>query len=101
MDRVTQRLWRGVEGPRGPLSGRCCTELFDHPSSRTKFSLRYALDRPENTMARPPGAGFCGCGASSSIDRIDTLGVLRLRATSAVSRSVQDDGFVGELEYNW
>src|ERR1700688_1817329 len=38
---------------------------------------------------------------------ISTLGVLRLRALSAVSRdksmrrSAQDDGFVGGLKYSW
>ena len=30
MDRITQRLWRGVEGPRQPLIYPCCSELFDH-----------------------------------------------------------------------
>jgi hypothetical protein len=30
MDRVTQRLWRGVEGPRGVLSYPCRSELFNH-----------------------------------------------------------------------
>src|SRR6202046_4469200 len=33
--RVTQRLWRGVEGPRGGLFYPCCSELFDHRSPRT------------------------------------------------------------------
>ena len=36
--------WRGVEGPRGCLSCQCCAELFDYPSPRTEFFLRYALD---------------------------------------------------------
>src|SRR6266481_9094926 len=35
---------RGVEGPRGSLSCQCCSELFDYPSRRTEFFLRYALD---------------------------------------------------------
>jgi hypothetical protein len=30
MDRVTQGLWRGVEGPRRCSSGRRCSELFNH-----------------------------------------------------------------------
>jgi hypothetical protein len=30
--RVTQRLWRGVEGPRGCLSYPCRSELFNHRS---------------------------------------------------------------------
>ena len=30
MDRVTLRLWRGVEGPRRCLIYPCCSELFDH-----------------------------------------------------------------------
>src|SRR6266704_6564948 len=36
---------RGAEGPRGSLSCQCCSELFDYPSPRTEFFLRYALDR--------------------------------------------------------
>jgi hypothetical protein len=41
------------------------------------------------------------------MDEISTLGVLRLRATSSVSRdksvrrSAQDDGFVWGLKYSW
>src|ERR1700753_284975 len=34
MGRMTQRLWRGVEGPRGYLSGRYCSRLFNHRSPR-------------------------------------------------------------------
>jgi hypothetical protein len=30
--RVTQRLWRGVEGPRRCLSYPCCSDFFDHRS---------------------------------------------------------------------
>jgi hypothetical protein len=30
IDRVTQRLWRGVEGPRRCLIYPCCSELFHH-----------------------------------------------------------------------
>jgi hypothetical protein len=53
---------------------------------------------------------FSGLGGRkdlSSMGKISTLGVLRLRATSAVSgekfvrRFAQDDGFVGGLKYNW
>jgi hypothetical protein len=39
IDRVTQRLWRGVEGPRRCLIYLCCSELFNHRSP-TRFSLR-------------------------------------------------------------
>src|SRR5271170_7684855 len=35
IDRVTQRLWRGVEGPRRCLFYPCCSELFDHRSPTT------------------------------------------------------------------
>ena len=37
--RMTQRLWRGVEGPRRCLSYPCCSELFNH---RSPQSLRRA-----------------------------------------------------------
>jgi hypothetical protein len=33
--RVTQRLMRGVEGPRRCLIHPCCSDLFDHRSPRT------------------------------------------------------------------
>jgi hypothetical protein len=33
--RVTQRLGRGVEGPRGRVSYACCSELFDHRNPAT------------------------------------------------------------------
>jgi hypothetical protein len=54
-------------------------------------------------MAGAPGGGFSGRKAPSSTGMIIIAGVLRLRATSAVScdktvmRSAQDDGFVGIL----
>ena len=52
-------------------------------------------------------AGLGGRKAPSSMGKLSTAEVLRLRATSAVSRdpsvrrSAQDDDFVGGLEYNW
>jgi hypothetical protein len=38
IDRLTQRLWRGVEGPRRCLSNPCCSELFNHrnPAANVK-----------------------------------------------------------------
>jgi hypothetical protein len=35
IDRVTQRLWRGVEGPRRCLIYPCCSELFHHRRTTT------------------------------------------------------------------
>ena len=52
-------------------------------------------------MAGPPGAGFGGRKAPSSMGKISIAGVLRLRATITVSRDkfvrrfAQDDDFVG------
>src|SRR5271154_1060785 len=52
-------------------------------------------------------SGVGGRKAPSSMGKISTAEVLRLRATGAVSRdksvrrSAQDDGFVGGLQYNW
>ena len=51
MDRVTQRLWHGVEEPvpsvaegtSAVLNYPCCSELFNH-RSRQQDLLRYALD---------------------------------------------------------
>ena len=39
IDRVTQRLWRGVEGPRRCLIYTCCWELFDHRSPKMQLWL--------------------------------------------------------------
>ena len=43
IDRVTQHLWRGVEGPRLRLSYPCCSELFD-TEARQQDLLRFAQD---------------------------------------------------------
>jgi len=108
--RVRQRLWRGVEGPRRCLSCPCCWELFDHRSPPRFLNLdsrqpyRHAL-----TVASPSSAyrqqillsGFGGRKTPSSMGKRSTAEVLRLRATSAVSRdksvrrSAQDDDSVG------
>jgi hypothetical protein len=52
-------------------------------------------------------SGFGGRKGPSSMGTISTAEVLRLRATSAVSRDepvrrfAQDDGFVWGLKYSW
>ena len=58
--------------------------------------------RPKGkTLAGPPDVGFGGRKAPSSMGKIGTAEVLRLRAPSAVSRDkavrrfAQDDGLVG------
>jgi hypothetical protein len=56
-----------------------------------------------NVMVSQAASGFCGRKAPSSMGKISTAEVLRLRAASAVSReqpvrrSAQDDDSVGEL----
>jgi hypothetical protein len=125
---VTQRLWRGVEGPRRCSSYPCCSELFNHrsPHRRTRHGLSLGL-RTKNLRAscyvrlrhlhsrqpyrhalhrQIPFSGFGGRKAPSSMGKISTAGVLRLRATGAVSRDksvrrcAQDDDFVGVLKKN-
>ena len=57
-----------------------------------------------NVMVSQAASGFCGRKAPSSMGKISTAEVLRLRATNAVSgdqsvrRSAQDDDSVGERE---
>jgi hypothetical protein len=34
IDRLIQRMWRAVEGPRQCLIYRCCSELFNHRARR-------------------------------------------------------------------
>src|SRR3984957_9140915 len=41
--RVTQRLWRGVEGPRRCLFYLCCSELFNHSTQPDSFQPHDAL----------------------------------------------------------
>ena len=82
--RVTQRLWRGVEGPRRCLFYPCCSELFDHRNP-THDLLRYTLDghgcifsctvivfHPQlcarSLNSGPPGAG-------SSVEKLRTAWV--------------------------
>jgi hypothetical protein len=43
IDRIKQRLWRGVEGPRHCLAYRCSSGIFDHRSPRTRSFRQYAL----------------------------------------------------------
>jgi hypothetical protein len=114
--RVTQRFWRAVEGPRRCLSYPCCSDLFNHRSLHRADPPR-SFPEAENLNLLVPVtikcvpqqilfSGFGGRKGSSSIGKISTAGVLRLRARSAVSRdksvrrSAQDDDFVGILTKN-
>jgi hypothetical protein len=111
MDRVTQRLWRGVEGPRRCLIYPCRSELFNHRGRRClSLESRTQRSTPDHSSvyrSRVLLSGVGGRKAQSGMGKSSTAEVLRLRATSAVSldpsvrRSAQDDGFVGGLEYNW
>jgi hypothetical protein len=52
IDRVIQRLWRGVEGPRRCLSNPCCSELFNHRARTGRAPLRFTLGpRTKNWLA--------------------------------------------------
>ena len=69
--RVTERLWRGVEGPRGCLSYSCCSKLFSteartgqaplgaFPNAEKQegkiitFHERYTRDHQARTAADP------------------------------------------------
>jgi len=115
--RPTQRLWRGVEGPRRRLSSPCRSELFNHQSPTTGSCCGTQLMAGHSTMLESswfPAPGkvrgrFARCGLprlkNSAEHRPTSIaGVLRLRATIAVSadesarRFAQDDGFVGGLK---
>jgi hypothetical protein len=106
--RVTQRLWRGVEGPRRCLFYPCRSELFSHLArtvrARYGFSLGPRTKMIECVSQQIILSGFSGRKAPNSTGKISTAEVLRLRATSAVSRdkpvrrSAQDDESVGEPE---
>jgi hypothetical protein len=110
--RVTQRLWRGVEGPRRCLFYPRCSELLT-TEARQHDLLRYALDGVHLFMhcSHLPSPSLCEHfelepavkKAPSSMGKISIAEVLRLRATSAASRDesvrrfAQDDDSVGEL----
>jgi hypothetical protein len=53
IDRVIQRLRRGVEGPRRCLSYRCCSELFNHRArtGRGRSSLMRNALRPSEPVS--------------------------------------------------
>jgi hypothetical protein len=63
IDRVTQRLWRGVEGPRRCLSYACCTELFNtkpapgFPWSREPRTCRHLAMSPGYIYGGDPVTG--------------------------------------------
>src|ERR1700691_441126 len=117
IDRVTQRLRRGVEGPRRCLSYPCCSELFNHrartgrpryglpPGAENKGLARvrrlnlYSRQPYRRALASPATwisvscnitikcvsqqillSGFGGRKAPSSMGKISTAEVLRLRA---------------------
>src|ERR1700722_13341726 len=51
-DCVTQRLWRGVEGPRRCLSSPCCSELFNHRARTGRPRHGLSLEpRTKNLLA--------------------------------------------------
>jgi hypothetical protein len=99
IDCVTQRLWRGVEGPRRCLSYPFCSE-FSTTEARQQDLLRYALDG-YGYRWRPRPVRAWWLKSSEQHGQNSTAEVLRLRATSAVSRdrsvrrSAQDDDSVG------
>src|SRR5271156_1933010 len=124
IDRVTQRLWRGVEGPGRCLFSPCCSELFNHRAAPGGPRYGFFPGDENQELASTWGwkmivpvtikcvsqqillPGFSGRKAPSSMGKISIAEVLRLRATSAVSRdqsvrrSAQDDDFVGVLTKN-
>jgi hypothetical protein len=61
MDRVTQRLWRGVEGPRRCLITRAAPGFSTTgPANENTGFPRYALDGYVHIMAVRQGVGFGG-----------------------------------------
>ena len=99
---------RGGAAPRSVLGGksRTCQHLA---TPEIKMITVREKDLPETTKFVPQQTLFSGFGgrkAPSSIGKISATGVLRLRATSAVShdkavgRSAQDDDFVEALTKN-
>jgi hypothetical protein len=125
IDCVTHRLWRGVEGPRrcylthavrsfsttepapgGPRRSLPGTEnqelasilLCPAPTSTFSEDVPVTIKCVSHQILF---SGFGGRKARNSMSKISTAGVLRLRATSAVSRnqsvrrSAQDDDSVG------
>ena len=107
---MTQRLWRAVEGPQGCLPFPCCWDRFNH-EAREQDLLRYALDVhrfifPSPALCKAFELGFRWLKRSNRMGKVSTPGVLRLRATSVVSRDksvgapLQDDGLGGVLTKN-
>ena len=104
--------------PEGENQGLASTSLCSAATSHSPQPVhaRFTLAssnlylRVKCVVQQIPVLGLGGRKAPSSMGKISTAGVLRLRATSAVSRdksvrrSAQDDGFVGGrkgLKYSW
>ena len=69
--RVTQRLWRAVEGPRRCLLYPCCSERFDHRSwTKGSAAIRTCWSRAESA-----GRASVVEKGANGIDRIGTLKV--------------------------
>jgi hypothetical protein len=113
IDRVTQSLWRGVEGPRRRLIAHAALSFSTTGPARF-FPGIENQDLASILLSPAPTPTFSGAikrlvvrkeaqprKAPSSMGKISTAEVLRLRATSAVSRdqsvrrSAQDDDSVG------
>jgi len=87
IDRVTQRFWRGAEGPRRRLSYPCCSEFFNHEPEPGPLPVHETSTVTiQCESQRILFSGFRGRKAQSSIGKITTAEILRLRATSAMAR---------------
>jgi hypothetical protein len=105
--RVTQRLVRGVEGPRRCLSCPCRSGLFNYRSPHLADASRsFRGDEILSVQVRTSGRPcfeLRGRKAANSTGKISIAGVLRLRAPSTVprdksaTRSAQDDDSVEVL----
>jgi hypothetical protein len=89
---VTQGLWRGVEGPRRCLICPCCSELFNHRSPTTGSAAMVTCTSCH--VHHLPLLSLCKVlNSSPAVEKLraawgklSTAEVLRLRATSPVSR---------------
>ena len=86
MDRVTQHLWRGVERTPRVFIRSILSEALQPQKPAPGGGPRCSPGDPVHTAARISFSSLGGRKAPYSIDRIKALGVLRLRARSAVSR---------------
>jgi hypothetical protein len=83
IDRVTEHLWRGVEGPRRCLSYPCRSDLFDHRSPHRRFPPRSSTGAENQELA-----STLLCPAAQPIGKSNSKASGAKRSSASFARSI-------------